>query len=398
MFSNSKILKSIFKDSSGFTLTEILVIVLIIAVLTAIAYPLYTRTINKSRVVEAVNLFEIVRTKQIANYARNGTYYENFEDMGQLTNNKEAEKVDESDKNILRVKDYEIELNTAQECLTAKYEKGGVFFEISASYSKAGLGCSDNDSGLCTSFGNVVGTAKEVCSCGDKSCTGGFTLNGDTCACECAPGLCNKGTTCKPKTQEQATKIECSLFYKTYGGGRTYVGGEATRPCDASCKTNVPDGSGGGDCDGWNLSECCYTGAKPNPEEACGRCNKGIKKKTVTCGPGGYEGKWTSGDWGECIESDGVCTPGDTSTISNGTITCSDECAWSEPTCKKWYHLENTACVSDCSDRTYYVLTTSGSCSESEDTIHIISQPGGCIMYQYCDAALRKVCQKRECT
>ena len=52
------------KNKKGFTLTEIMVVVLIIAGLSAISYPLYTKAITKARVAEAVALTEIVREAQ----------------------------------------------------------------------------------------------------------------------------------------------------------------------------------------------------------------------------------------------------------------------------------------------------------------------------------------------
>lgn len=52
------------KNKKGFTLTEIMTVVLIIGILAAIAYPMYTRAILKARMAEAISLMEIVRTAQ----------------------------------------------------------------------------------------------------------------------------------------------------------------------------------------------------------------------------------------------------------------------------------------------------------------------------------------------
>ena len=48
----------------GFTLIEVMVVVLIIAGLAAIAYPAYTKAINKARIAEAFSMAEIVREAQ----------------------------------------------------------------------------------------------------------------------------------------------------------------------------------------------------------------------------------------------------------------------------------------------------------------------------------------------
>ena len=79
------------KGKRGFTLTEILVVVMIISVLTAIAYPLYTKAATKSRAIEAINLLEMVRNKQLQKFAKDKSYYSSFTNMGQLTVNKNKE-------------------------------------------------------------------------------------------------------------------------------------------------------------------------------------------------------------------------------------------------------------------------------------------------------------------
>ncbi|MDR0735115.1 MAG: prepilin-type N-terminal cleavage/methylation domain-containing protein [Elusimicrobiota bacterium] len=187
----------------GFTLTEVLAVVLIIAVLTAIAYPLYTKAVSKSRAVEAINLLEMVRAKQIAQYARTRSYYDDFGKMGQLTNNPSKESVEGATK---RVGDYTLALNNVQSCMSATYKKGGTEFTFSTSYDNAGMGCTGD---ICTSFGNVIGDAKEVCNCGDRACSNGFSLNEDTCECECLLG-CSNSTSCWSSYGETGKTRTCS--------------------------------------------------------------------------------------------------------------------------------------------------------------------------------------------
>ena len=57
------------KSRKGFTLSEMLVVVMVISVLAAIAYPIYTKAATKSRAIEAINLLEMVRNKQQQKYA-----------------------------------------------------------------------------------------------------------------------------------------------------------------------------------------------------------------------------------------------------------------------------------------------------------------------------------------
>ncbi|MDR0734770.1 MAG: prepilin-type N-terminal cleavage/methylation domain-containing protein, partial [Elusimicrobiota bacterium] len=202
----------------GFTLTEVLVVVLVIAVLTAIAYPLYTKAVSKSRAIEAVNLLEMVRAKQIAQYARTRSYYDDFSAMGQLTTNPAKETATGATK---KVGDYTLALNNVKSCMSATYEKGGTEFTFSTSYDNSGLGCSGN---ICESFGNVIGKADEVCNCGDKTCSNGYTLNEDTCECKCLLG-CESDGKCTSPEQKQDTSKACTSL--------GYCSGMATRNCTA---------------------------------------------------------------------------------------------------------------------------------------------------------------------
>ena len=59
------------KNRKGFTLTELMVVVLIMASLAAIGYPMYTKAVMKSRVAEALALTEIVREARQRNLVVN---------------------------------------------------------------------------------------------------------------------------------------------------------------------------------------------------------------------------------------------------------------------------------------------------------------------------------------
>lgn len=66
------------KSKKGFTLIEMMVVVLVLAGLAAIAYPSYSKSINRARVAEAFSLVEIVREAQQRNLAVNGNYFGSF--------------------------------------------------------------------------------------------------------------------------------------------------------------------------------------------------------------------------------------------------------------------------------------------------------------------------------
>ena len=66
------------KNKKGFTLVEMMAVVLIIAGLAAIAYPAYTKVINRARTAEAFSLIEIVREAQQRSAVVNGHFFPQF--------------------------------------------------------------------------------------------------------------------------------------------------------------------------------------------------------------------------------------------------------------------------------------------------------------------------------
>ena len=66
------------KNKKGFTLMEMMAVVIIIAGLAAIAYPTYTRAINRARTAEAFSLIEIVREAQQRSFVVNGAHFFTF--------------------------------------------------------------------------------------------------------------------------------------------------------------------------------------------------------------------------------------------------------------------------------------------------------------------------------
>ncbi len=349
-------MSSLFKKINkkcGFTLTEILVVVLVVAILAALAYPLYTKAVRKTKAVEAINLLEMVRNKQISKFARDKQYYTGVAGLGQLTTKKNQEAVSGQ---VLKINDYTISLNAAKNCVTAAYDKGGTKFSFSSSYVNTGLGCTGD---ICTSFGNIIGAAGDVCNCsGSPECTNNFVRNEETCVCECHLG-CVSGGTCFAPTQTQNTSRTC-------GNNGTQV-----RTCTASCE--------GGSCGEWGpcTGQTCPAASKPAASESCGNC--GTRTRTVSCD--GNTGNWTTTSWGSCT-GQGVCAPDATQGCgSGGTQTCNSSCQWS--TCVE------PACPATCSDGFIRTSATTGNfatCCSCPSPKTTKMQSGGCDVNGNCQA------------
>ena len=66
---------------TGFTLIEILVVVLIVGILAAIALPQYQRAVEKARAVEARELLDTVYKAEQMFFLTNGSYASSFSDL-----------------------------------------------------------------------------------------------------------------------------------------------------------------------------------------------------------------------------------------------------------------------------------------------------------------------------
>ena len=74
---------------AGFTLIELMIVVAIIGVLAAVAIPLYTAHIVKSKQAEAATTLGAVYTNQVIYFSENGTYADNEAALGLSMNGRQ---------------------------------------------------------------------------------------------------------------------------------------------------------------------------------------------------------------------------------------------------------------------------------------------------------------------
>ncbi len=61
-------------SKSGFTLLELLIVVIIVSILAAVALPQFTKITERSRAAEAVAILGAIRTAQLVYYQEHGVY------------------------------------------------------------------------------------------------------------------------------------------------------------------------------------------------------------------------------------------------------------------------------------------------------------------------------------
>ena len=93
-----KKVKKLFKKSKGFTLIEMLVVVLIIGILAAVALPQYKYSVMKTRYMRMADMARVIKDAQERYYMVNAEYGKHFSDLDidfyieEITDNGKAEQ------------------------------------------------------------------------------------------------------------------------------------------------------------------------------------------------------------------------------------------------------------------------------------------------------------------
>ena len=115
-------------NKKGFTLLEILAVVLIIGILASVSLPLYQKFIVKSRAAEAINLLEAVKDRQQVNFAKSKVYIDKASDLKPLTSSS-PETAGNDD--LFVNENYKISLQPEKQCAIVTYsEKNSELFSF----------------------------------------------------------------------------------------------------------------------------------------------------------------------------------------------------------------------------------------------------------------------------
>ncbi len=111
-----KIMAKLFRGKKGFTLTEILIVVVIIALLAVLALPMFVKTIEKAKVGEAISNLNLIRAGQKIYFLEEGYFSDTID----------ALKIEDPNDASSRYFSYEITSSgNSTGDFTAQAERGG---------------------------------------------------------------------------------------------------------------------------------------------------------------------------------------------------------------------------------------------------------------------------------
>ena len=307
------------KNKRAFTLTELLIVVIVIGVLSAVTLPKFNRVIENRKVTEAEEMMSAVRMEQERRCTLDQNYTTNFDSLSDVMSDVIASA---------NTKNYTYSLQS--QGISAKSNSGDYTLKIlsyeDGSYCCTGEGCKKLNknypdcAGLSFPTSNCAGTEGAITPPGTEptpgepeapECTDGAVQGSQVCnGCgtqttqKCVNGKwTNVLGTCSKTAEECAPKPQCptkpaDVVKQCECGTVT-----ATHRCDAS--TN------------YTWVQEAFPACPAKPEAVTETCSDGktVRTKTFTC----VNNVWTAGEWDkECEESE--CVEGDVS----GEQVCND--------------------------------------------------------------------------
>ena len=249
-----------FSKRKAFTLTELLVVVIVVGVLAAVAVPKFTRVLETRRTTEAENILAAVRTEQERRCALDKNY---LADLSKLTD-------------VLPSSDTKNFSYSVTKTGIEAQSKGKYGYTLKMPSYRDGRVCCDSAE-QCAKLNKDYPLCSELIAYADYQ-------SGSECAGEEEPKTCTGSST-------QA--CGCKGM------------GVQTR----TCNTTTGQWSAWGACSISDACEC--TDPQPASSQTCNIC--GTQTRTVTCNTA--TGQWDTSAWGNCSKTEEECS---------GTKTCDD--------------------------------------------------------------------------
>ena len=240
----------------AFTLTELLVVVIVIGVLSAVVLPKFSKVIETRKTTEAEEMMAMVRTEQERRCSLDKNYTTDAATVNLAS---------------LKTKNFNYTLNNTgiEAASTGKYG-----YTLKMPSYRDGRLCCDNAE-QCAKLN------KNYPLCSELTAKADYTIGEECSAAEEEPN--------PPKPCEGPSEEACGCKN----------GGTRTRTCDTTTGT----WSTWGACSIVDTCEC--TDTEPASSQKCGCNDRGTRTRSVTCDSS--TGKWKTGNWSSCTV--GPCPP-----------------------------------------------------------------------------------------
>ena len=310
----------------AFTLTELLVVVIVIGVLSAVVLPKFSKVIETRKTTEAEEMMAAVRTEQEKRCALDKNYTTDAEVVNLAS---------------LSTKNFNYTLkNTGMEAAsTGKY---GYTLKM-PSYRDGRLCCDSAEQ--CAKLNKNYPLCSELVALSDYAA----------------------GEECSASIEEEPQPIACSGSATQACGCKN--GGTQTRTCDTTTGT----WSAWSSC---SISDTCSCDAKkkPSTSETCNSC--GTRKRTVTCDA--TTGEWKTGSWGSCSKTTSQCSGGGGGSSSSGYAQYATFYMFSDG--GYYYSGDSALCGCGCGTSPVRGTYVSATCSTEAEANRICANGGtGCV-------------------
>ena len=336
----------------GFTLVELLVVVLVIGILAAIALPVYNRSVQKSRMSDALNVLDIAASKQQANYVAGEGYASSFNDLDLpvqgLTGNIES--------SMQGVKAGNFTYTLQNTCVVASRPEDDV--TIYRNFNTDETGCSGEG---CKLLDGIVSNVPIGCSeyTSEEEEASAITPP-SVISCSFDKCLSDAGTC----ISTNSTCIQGRIITQSCGNG-----GVQMKKCLEGCPNYWSEWS---DC----INQTCRESERPASVDraGCGYCAngttyRGVRTRSVTCNTS--TGQWTTGSWSSCVDEN-TCAEADCS--ETNSCECSQA---SKPSV-------TVGCGTKCSNGQYMgIQTRTVTCNQSTGEWYV-SSTGECASNYSC--------------